>query len=634
MFEEKNKNHHPKLNKSNGENKHPKNHKNRKNTSKYKQELIEKIKQLNKVHEFEIKESEKLKKDISSLDQSISTFNVEIKTDLGTLEEKQKKIAYFNELIQTNEEKIQNEKERQTMMKKESELLTTDINSKLQYLQQIIQQTKELEQNFTRLNSLISISGRDAKLNELNKLCELKNREQESQKLLSAVEHQNKIKIDLEKQYEELQQESMKALETNKSLKQENQQKRLIIGAIKNSEINSNWTENYRKFNNKNKHTEKIIHQYSALYYESEKHLLQEYEKSLKENNQQIEELILQSKKGIIFTDSQNMSQLTDNDNNTNKKRIKVETIQLHNTIKDNVQKQKQTTNSNVNQIKRKQPFMQIKKKNIQEMKLNIANPVTGLQKVIDIDDERKLAYFWEKRISQEIIGDPLGEEFKGYIFKITGGNDKQGFPMMQGVLVSTRARLLLREGHPCYRPKRKGERIRRNVRGCILGPDLGVINLIVVKKGENDIAGLTDSIVPRRLGPKRANNIRKLFALKKDEDVRKYAIRREVQPKNEGGKIKTKAPKIQRLITPKLLRRKREKISQKRARFLKNKKQKEWYKNIVKQRRKEATRYQRRKDAKNRSEKDIAHLKKKKERKKKRRLIRKEKRIQNKKKN
>ncbi|KAJ6229204.1 40S ribosomal protein S6 [Anaeramoeba flamelloides] len=264
-------------------------------------------------------------------------------------------------------------------------------------------------------------------------------------------------------------------------------------------------------------------------------------------------------------------------------------------------------------------------------MKLNIANPVTGLQKVIDIDDERKLAYFWEKRISQEIIGDPLGEEFKGYIFKITGGNDKQGFPMMQGVLVSTRARLLLREGHPCYRPKRKGERIRRNVRGCILGPDLGVINLIVVKKGENDIAGLTDSIVPRRLGPKRANNIRKLFALKKDEDVRKYAIRREVQPKNEGGKIKTKAPKIQRLITPKLLRRKREKISQKRARFLKNKKQKEWYKNIVKQRRKEATRYQRRKDAKNRSEKDIAHLKKKKERKKKRRLIRKEKRKQQK---
>ena len=26
--------------------------------------------------------------------------------------------------------------------------------------------------------------------------------------------------------------------------------------------------------------------------------------------------------------------------------------------------------------------------------------------------------------------GDTIGDEFKGYIFKITGGNDKQGFPM------------------------------------------------------------------------------------------------------------------------------------------------------------------------------------------------------------
>ena len=34
-----------------------------------------------------------------------------------------------------------------------------------------------------------------------------------------------------------------------------------------------------------------------------------------------------------------------------------------------------------------------------------------------------------------EVPGDSVGDEFKGYIFKITGGNDKQGFPMKQGVV-------------------------------------------------------------------------------------------------------------------------------------------------------------------------------------------------------
>lgn len=47
---------------------------------------------------------------------------------------------------------------------------------------------------------------------------------------------------------------------------------------------------------------------------------------------------------------------------------------------------------------------------------------------------------------------------------------------------------------------------------------------------GDNDIEGLTDSVVPRRLGPKRASKIRKLFNLSKEDDVRKYVIRRTVK--------------------------------------------------------------------------------------------------------
>jgi len=188
-------------------------------------------------------------------------------------------------------------------------------------------------------------------------------------------------------------------------------------------------------------------------------------------------------------------------------------------------------------------------------MKFNISYPVTGLQKKIEVDDDKKIRHFYDRKMGQEIDGDVLGDEFKGYIFRITGGNDKQGFPMKQGVLVNGRVRLLLKKKTTTYRPKRKGERKRKSVRGCILGPDLAVIALRIQKKGESEIEGVTDGDKPRRLGPKRANYIRKVFALRKKDDVRKYVVRREIKRKD---KTFFKSPKIQRLITDKRIRRKK----------------------------------------------------------------------------
>merc|ERR1712054_575125 len=143
------------------------------------------------------------------------------------------------------------------------------------------------------------------------------------------------------------------------------------------------------------------------------------------------------------------------------------------------------------------------------KMKLNISYPANGSQKLVEIDDERKLRVFMDRRMGQEVPGDSLGDEFKGYIFKITGGNDKQGFPMLQGVLTNQRVRLLFKDGMKTFRMRRKGCRKRKSVRGCIVGADLSVLCLTVTKVGDNDIPGLTDEILPRRLGPKRASKIR-----------------------------------------------------------------------------------------------------------------------------
>merc|ERR1712087_907720 len=151
------------------------------------------------------------------------------------------------------------------------------------------------------------------------------------------------------------------------------------------------------------------------------------------------------------------------------------------------------------------------------KMKLNISYPANGSQKLVEIEDERKLRVFMDRRMGQEVPGDSVGDEFKGYIFKITGGNDKQGFPMKQGVMHPTRVRLLLSAGHSCYRPRKAGERKRKSVRGWIVAMDLAVLALAVVKQGDNDIPGLTDTVHPKRLvTPQRLQHKRHRIALKR----------------------------------------------------------------------------------------------------------------------
>ena len=135
---------------------------------------------------------------------------------------------------------------------------------------------------------------------------------------------------------------------------------------------------------------------------------------------------------------------------------------------------------------------------------------------------------------------------------------------MKQGILVNGRVRLLMGSGHSTYKPRRKGEKKRKSVRGCIVGSDLSALALAIEKVGDNAIPGLTDKDLPRRLGPKRASKLRRIFKLSKKDDIRKYVVKREVVRKS--GKKFIKSANIQRLITDKRIRRKK---LVKRAKFL-----------------------------------------------------------------
>jgi small subunit ribosomal protein S6e len=221
-------------------------------------------------------------------------------------------------------------------------------------------------------------------------------------------------------------------------------------------------------------------------------------------------------------------------------------------------------------------------------MKLLIAYPATGCNKIIEIDDDNKLRTFYDRHLSEEVAGDSLGEEFKGYVFKIVGGQDKEGFPMRQGVLLNSRVKLLLNRGDVGFQAwrGREGERRRKSVRGCIVGPDLSVLQLVIVKKGASELPGLTTETKPRTLGPKRASKIRKLFNLSKQDDVRKYVVKHK---KKIGKKEVLKGPKIQRLITPERLRRKvllRKRMDERREKTQHERKQ---YAELLKKRKRES---------------------------------------------
>ena len=123
-------------------------------------------------------------------------------------------------------------------------------------------------------------------------------------------------------------------------------------------------------------------------------------------------------------------------------------------------------------------------------MKLVISVPKTGkaFQKEIS-DEEAKM--FYGLKIGDVVDLSPLG--FKGYKAKITGGTDKDGFPMRPDVHGTGRKKVLLSRG-PGVRKLKKGERIRKTVRGNVVAEDIEQLNLVIVEEGETPIEELMGS--------------------------------------------------------------------------------------------------------------------------------------------
>jgi small subunit ribosomal protein S6e len=113
--------------------------------------------------------------------------------------------------------------------------------------------------------------------------------------------------------------------------------------------------------------------------------------------------------------------------------------------------------------------------------KLNVSDPETGKTRKIPID-ERKFR-FEGMKIGDTIKGGLIG--FPNYEFVITGGSDSSGFPMRKDVHGPVKKKILVSKRSTGYKPKRKGQKRRRTVRGNEITTDMTLINLKMTKRGE-----------------------------------------------------------------------------------------------------------------------------------------------------
>ena len=95
---------------------------------------------------------------------------------------------------------------------------------------------------------------------------------------------------------------------------------------------------------------------------------------------------------------------------------------------------------------------------------------------------------------ANSLIGKKIGDEvdgifisLPGYKLKITGGTDKDGFPLRSDLPGMVRRRLLV-SASTGFKPKERGIRKKKSIRGNTIGQDVVQINMKVVKKGSRAI--------------------------------------------------------------------------------------------------------------------------------------------------
>ena len=113
------------------------------------------------------------------------------------------------------------------------------------------------------------------------------------------------------------------------------------------------------------------------------------------------------------------------------------------------------------------------------KFKIIISDPVDGTSQSMELDETQAVPMIGRKL--GEII-DGAAVKMSGYKLKITGGSDKDGFPMRPNIHGGVRVGAILSEGVG-FHSSEKGERKRKTLRGNVITEAIVQVNMKVIEK-------------------------------------------------------------------------------------------------------------------------------------------------------
>jgi len=113
------------------------------------------------------------------------------------------------------------------------------------------------------------------------------------------------------------------------------------------------------------------------------------------------------------------------------------------------------------------------------KFKVIVSDPEAGKSKVVELEGTRAVPLIG-RRLGEVIDGTVVG--MSGQKLQITGGSDKDGFPMRPNIHGGVRVNVILSESVG-FHPNREGERRRKTLRGNVITEEIVQVNMKVVEK-------------------------------------------------------------------------------------------------------------------------------------------------------
>ncbi len=121
------------------------------------------------------------------------------------------------------------------------------------------------------------------------------------------------------------------------------------------------------------------------------------------------------------------------------------------------------------------------------DFRVVVSDPKSGKAYQVELKDPGA-AKLMGKHIGDKIEGEILG--MPGYSMQVTGGSDREGFPMRADLPGSKRRKILLTTGTG-YHPAAEGKKKRKSIHGRDISSDVGQINVKVVEAGAKSLEEL-----------------------------------------------------------------------------------------------------------------------------------------------